>query len=69
MHEYGHLFYTKIYESDLRLFVEHDVPKHAQRLYLFLGLNWNTYGGSPRGNMPVKMYLQTLRRATNESSS
>ena len=43
MHEFGHLFYTKFYEADLRLFIEHDLSKHAQRLYLFYGLNWHTY--------------------------
>ena len=43
MPKYGHLFYTKIYDNDLELFVEHDVSKQGQRLYIFLSLNFHTY--------------------------
>ena len=43
MPKYGKLFYTKIYEKDLQCFVEHDLSKQAQRLYIFLSLNFNTY--------------------------
>lgn len=43
MAKYGHLFYTKIYERDLELFITHDVSKHAQRLYIFFSLQHNTY--------------------------
>ena len=43
MHEFGHLFYMKVFESDLRAFIEHDLSKLAQRLYILYGLNYHTY--------------------------
>ncbi len=43
MNQYGHLFYTKLYEKDLELMIKHDISKQGMRLYLFLSLNFNTF--------------------------
>ena len=43
MPNFGILHYMKFHDTMLLECIKHDLSKHAQRLYIFYGLNWKSY--------------------------